>query len=630
MRAQQLARLTPDDAHTLAQVRDQADRNRHGVKTHSAEASLQYALDHVFERVSVAPDHHVLMEALKHGRGQVSLSELKDSLGARESRDEIVRAADDIATRASLERERDMIELVNRGVAKHERLGKDARGFEVSDKLSAEQRNVVEFVLDSRDFAVNIEGRAGTGKTKTLNEFRRGLQAGGRLMLAVAPTLSAAEELHREGFQNAMTVERLLQDKEAHPHLTGRALIVDEAGMVSGRQMHELLSLAKRFDARVILSGDTGQLQSVEASDALRILLKESHLANASVGLREVRRQQTKEYKAAIEALANNPAKGFAKLHKMGAIKEADLLDRAEAVAEAYRKAKGKTLVVCPTHEEIGRVTTAIRAGLHERGELGAEQKLERLEPLNWTTAQKQDLRNFAPGQALVFHKGTKEARKYEAFTVTAQTSDSLTAANGLGKEINLTKKQAKAFGVFEKRDIHVAAGDWLSIQANVRDDAYQFTNGERVQVANINARNGIVLEDGRTVPKNFRQFTHGYAVTAHRSQGKTVDEVIISGDRFTKELFYVAASRGRQRITVYTGDKAQLRESIGVSRERMSALELLRQSARTVDRTRFAERPRTLVERIGHLMEKVWLNIPRIVLGERFAPERQGRERSR
>jgi len=93
-----------------------------------------------------------------------------------------------------------------------------------------------------------------------------------------------------------------------------------------------------------------------------------------------------------------------------------------------------------------------------------------------------------------------------------------------------------------------------------------------------------------RTLPGNS-QYNYGYAITAHRSQGKTVDEVIISGDHMTRELFYVAASRGRNRITVFTGDKESLRESIGLSGQRMSALELLRKQARTEDRTRFAER---------------------------------------
>jgi hypothetical protein len=43
------------------------------------------------------------------------------------------------------------------------------------------------------------------------------------------------------------------------------------------------------------------------------------------------------------------------------------------------------------------------------------------------------------------------------------------------------------------------------------------------------------------------------------------------------KELFYVAASRGRSEITVVTTDREQLRDSVGVSTIRQSASELAR-----------------------------------------------------
>jgi ATP-dependent exoDNAse (exonuclease V) beta subunit len=88
-----------------------------------------------------------------------------------------------------------------------------------------------------------------------------------------------------------------------------------------------------------------------------------------------------------------------------------------------------------------------------------------------------------------------------------------------------------------------------------------------------------IELADGRTLPANYRTFDHGYAVTAHRSQGQTVDAVIVSGDRMSKELFYVAATRGRESLTVITSDKEQLREAIGISGERTSATELARKA---------------------------------------------------
>jgi hypothetical protein len=69
----------------------------------------------------------------------------------------------------------------------------------------------------------------------------------------------------------------------------------------------------------------------------------------------------------------------------------------------------------------------------------------------------------------------------------------------------------------------------------------------------------------------------HGYAVTAHRSQGQSVDAVVIAGETMNRELFYVAASRGREHLTVITSDKAQLEESVGRSGARLSASELVR-----------------------------------------------------
>jgi conjugative relaxase-like TrwC/TraI family protein len=628
VRRAQFARLTREGERDLAAVRLQAESNRVKVKTHNAELSLQHGLDHLFERVSVAKDFEVLTEALKHGRGHIQLSELKQALRSRETTDQIIRAGDEIATHASLERERQMIDTVNMLQGNLERLGREPQGFELSPKLTAEQRNVVQFVLDSRDRAVNIQGAAGAGKTATLGELRRALDDNGRRTWAIAPTASAVDELAKVGFSFPQNVERFLLDTDVHAYLPKSAIVVDEAGMLSARQMHALLNLAARSDARLVFCGDTRQIPSVEAGDALRILEKESRLA--TIGLGEVKRQQNKEYKEAIKTLRSDPSRGFDQLDRMGAIKEAFLLERPQMVADAYRAANGQVLVVAPTHEEIARVTHAIRHDRRERGELGPDQKLRRFEPLNWTEAQKRDLANYAPGQVLVFHKDTTEVRKHEALIVNRQDGNVIFTRNSLGREIELTKKQAKCFSVFVSQEISVAVGDWISIEANFRQGPHRLINGDRSRVKAITNEGALQLEDGRTVPDNFRQFNHGYAVTAHRSQGKTVDEVIISGDRMTRELFYVAASRGRHRITVFTGEKEALREAVAVSGLRMSALELLRKQARTVDRSRFAERSRTLVERVGGFVERILSNLPRFGFGQRNAPERQGMEYGR
>jgi AAA domain-containing protein len=64
------------------------------------------------------------------------------------------------------------------------------------------------FILSSRDQAVNMRGAVGTGQTATLKELRRGLAEAGREVLALAPTMSAVEELQKIGFARAITAER--------------------------------------------------------------------------------------------------------------------------------------------------------------------------------------------------------------------------------------------------------------------------------------------------------------------------------------------------------------------------------------------------------------------------------------
>jgi conjugative relaxase-like TrwC/TraI family protein len=330
VRDRQRERLKPEEARSLADL--YPNKKEITVSLDSAMPSLLYAQNHIFERVSVCHDHEVFTEALRHGRGHISHDELKADLTLEESAGGILRKGTEIATSASLDREREIIKSVNRGIGSFEPLGGDNQ-FVPSDRLNPEQKQVVQFVLSSRDRAVNMSGAAGTGKTATLRELHRAFDEGGRETIAVAPTVGAVEELQKVGF-GAFTIERLLQDDVMQARMQNKVLIVDEAGMVSGRQMSELLRLAEQHNARIVFSGDTSQIQSVEACDALRILEKESGIKSAS--LRQVQRQTAEDYREAIQALRSDPERGFEKLDKIGAIEEVAYLDRPEAIARAY------------------------------------------------------------------------------------------------------------------------------------------------------------------------------------------------------------------------------------------------------------------------------------------------------
>jgi conjugative relaxase domain, TrwC/TraI family len=582
VRQQQRARLSLEESHSLDRLRGESlELSRSGSYELSPAAdSLQHAKDHLFERRSVVYDHELLTEALRYGRGRVDLGQLHGALEIEKSRGTVIHAGNRLATHESLTREQRMVAMVNHGIDQYARLGGTPE-FHPSERLRNEQKRAVQQILDSRDFAINLGGAAGTGKTATLQEIDRGLREAGREVTAIAPTRSAVEELQKVGLRDAMTVSRLLQDETAQSALRGRVLVVDEAGMISGRQMDGVLRLAEQHMARVVFSGDTRQIQSVEASDALRVLERESQMK--SVSLIGVQRQTSAQYRDAIQTLRQAPEQGFEKLERLGAVHEVPFVERSRAVADLYRDMTAdptrRVLVVAPTHEEIGRVTRAIRSDLSERGHLGESVAMDRYVPLQWTEAQKRDLANYREGQVLIVHRAVRGMEKHESLTVSCVDSGAVIARNARGEDRSFTPAQTHSFSVHERQSIDVAAGDRLMLTANRRDGGFRATNGELVTVRSVE-RGRIQLEDGRTLPANYHQFDHGYAITAHRSQGKTVDGVILSADAMKQELFYVGASRGRSEIAIVTSNREQLRESLGVSSARPSATELGREQA--------------------------------------------------
>jgi hypothetical protein len=595
VKARQLGRLDAGEVETLKHLYQTA-AERGSIREHApAGPSLAYASEHIFERVSVAKNYELKTEALRHGRGRLELAELKGALQAEISSGAMLTARGEVATQETLQRERRMITAIDQGIGNQQALGSD-RAFVPSDRLRPEQKIAVEAILRNRDFAFNFNGAAGTGKTATLQEVHRGLTEVRRSVMAVGPSVSAVNELQRVGFTDAMTIARLLADPQKQQELAGQVLIIDEAGMVSSKDMAQLIHLAKSKDARILYAGDTAQIKSVSEGDALRVIERESQIN--SVSLRQVQRQTNAVYKEAMEALRTKPSEGYNKLTAMGAIREVDWRLRAQEVGQAYRQAaivpnsKGQTrsvLVVAKTYDEISSITYAIRSDRKHAGEIADGEKFSKHTALNWTEAQRKQMNKYQPGQMLAFHKAVKGVAKNEALEVVRADKRGVTARKANGETLTITSRQVKAFGVFEKQDLEISAGDKLLLQANWREKSFTATNGELVTVASV-APGTIKLEDGRQLPTGYRQFTHGYAVTANYSQAKTVDYVVVLNDGMASDKAYVSYTRGREGLTIITSDVMALQESMGVSGDRQSATELARRAAQSSPAQRFAD----------------------------------------
>jgi hypothetical protein len=272
----------------------------------------------------------------------------------------------------------------------------------------------------------------------------------------------------------------------------------------------------------------------------------------------------------------------FAQLERMNVVAEFSDGILHDAAAKSYLKAvveNKSVLLVAPTWAEIKMVTEKIRAELKSSGRLAlAEKEFSVFDSLSWTEAQKRDARQYRPNLAIHFHRRGHGFEKGETVQVVAVENDALKVQRSDGAEtfFHLGRGSASC-DVGEKRKLKVAAGDKLLLQSNWQK---KFINGELVEVKAVQG-DSVLLADGRTIPADYRTFTHGYAVTSHAAQGKTVDEVLVvassrSLPAINQEQFYVSISRGRERCQIFTDDSDLLRSHVTDSSARLAAIEAM------------------------------------------------------
>ncbi len=134
---------------------------------------------------------------------------------------------------------------------------------------------------------------------------------------------------------------------------------------------------------------------------------------------------------------------------------------------------------------------------------------------------------------------------------------------------------------ICQPRPLALSTGERLQLKANSRtQDGKKVANGELVTIKEMFPDGRITLSDGRVLPADYRQFTHGYAVTSYASQGKTADHLLFSDSASrpatNDQQWYVTISRGLRGIAIFTSDKEQLRENITRSGQRPFAIDLV------------------------------------------------------
>src|SRR5262249_28330353 len=104
---------------------------------------------------------------------------------------------------------------------------------------------------------------------------------------------------------------------------------------------------------------------------------------------------------------------------------------------------------------------------------------------------------------------------------------------------------------------------------------------GYGVRGKEVTSRGDLFLENEQILPTDYGHLDHGYCLTSHATQGRTVDRTFNAvGEKSlpaaTRESFYVTNSRSRELTKTFTHDVEEYREAVTGERQRLSALELV------------------------------------------------------
>ena len=219
-------------------------------------------------------------------------------------------------TREMLVLEQQMLKLANRPDGKHVLSKVDLPG-----SLDPEQLAAAIAATTDRNAVSVVEGTAGAGKTFTMEAISRTYEANGYSVTGLSGSWSAALNLQEAAkLDDAFAITGWVNSVRAGrvPISEKSLIVIDEAGMVGSRDIKNVLDLAKKAGAKVILLGDTLQQKAIAAGDPLRLIAKQ----NGSSRLDIVRRQHDEKDRASVlKFFAGQAAEGLKPYIDRGDIK---------------------------------------------------------------------------------------------------------------------------------------------------------------------------------------------------------------------------------------------------------------------------------------------------------------------
>lgn len=359
-----------------------------------------------------------------------------------------------------------------------------------------QERAIAKIGVSGRTLDVLV-GPAGTGKTTTMSALRRAWEKrhGTGSVIGLAPSAAAADVLAGDlGISTENTAKWLHEHRNGNWNLTpGQLVVIDEASLAGTLALDAIATHAAETGAKVLLVGDWAQLAAVDAGGAFGMLVRDRGDAPELTDVRRFRNVWEKHASLGLRIGDTDVIDTYLNHDRITPGGYVDILE------QAYRAWR--------TDQAAGKTSVLIAETLDTVSELNTRARTDRI------------LAGDVALDGVQLHDGNEASRG--DLVITRQNDRRLAMGRGWVKN-----------------------GDrWTVTRAN--DDG-----SLTVRRAHSNWRTTI------TLPAAYvsEHVELGYAITAHRAQGSTVDtaHAIVSSPEMTRESFYVAMTRGRESNHAY------------------------------------------------------------------------------
>ena len=343
-----------------------------------------------------------------------------------------------------------------------------------------------------------LVGPAGAGKTTAMHALQRAWRAehGRDSVVGLAPSAVAAQVLAEDlGIECENTAKWLHEYDRGRVALhPGQLVIIDEATLAGTLTLDRISRIAAEAGAKVLLVGDWAQLQSVDAGGAFSLLVNERPDV---AELTEVHRFVNEWEREASLDLRFGRSDVIGVYAEHDRLKEGATEEMTDAAYAAWR-----------SDIRSGRSSVLVTEATRSVFELNKRARAERI--LDGDTRASTEVRLI----------------------------DGSHASEG---DLIITRRN--------DRRLKPLRGGWVR-----NGDRWQILNVGRDGSAEVRRVSGAGHGTVR-LPASYvaEHVDLGYAVTAHRAQGITVDtsHVVVSGTT-TRENLYVSMTRGRECNTAY------------------------------------------------------------------------------